>query len=520
MMQVMEDASALQQYWQRKVWSGSGSTWLFETGVNEMNLLNNLKLKRPSRGRLVFWILAGVMAIAAFFFVRNLVTCWVLTALPGLPPSTCGTLNAGTDGPVLTNSEGTPVPGAESLPPPAVAIPESSLPPAWDGASRVTILILGLDARDDDTSAPRSDTMILLTIDPITKTGGMLSIRRDLWVNIPGFGFRKINTAYSLGEANKLPDGGPGLALLTVEQFIGVDIQYYAQIEMNTFAQFINRIGGVWIYNDETLNLLKLDGKRNKLTCCGMRHLDGEMALAYARCRYESQGCSGGDFTRGQRQQKLILAIREKVLDPANFPSLISQAPDFYNEFSAGIRTNMDLETAIQLAVLVQDIPVDSIKRGDIGTDMVLFDSVVVDGEDESVLKPLPDKIRILVEEIFTAGGAISPLAPQDDLVPWVRADAARVRVLNGSFAPGLETRTLNYLDAQGMTVTESGPADQAYDRTVVVLFSPKLYTLKYLKELFRLDSSALILISPDSASTVDVEIRLGNDWANNNPMP
>jgi LCP family protein required for cell wall assembly len=423
---------------------------------------------------------------------------------------------------VITNNEGTPVPGAESLPPPAVAIPESSLPPAWDGASRVTILILGLDARDVNESAPRSDTMILLTVDPITKTGGMLIIPRDMWVKIPGFGHNKINTAYSSGEANKLPDGGPGLARLTVEQFIGVDIQYYVQINFPTFVQFIDRIGGVWVYNDEDLRLDPVGGGTDKIikTCCGLRHFNGIEALAYARCRYESQGCSGGDFGRAKRIQKLILAIRDTVLDPANFPSLISQAPDFYNEYSSGIRTNMDFATAIQLAVLAKDIPTASIKQGAIGTDMVLFENAIVGDVDEAVLKPLPDKIRILVDEIFTSEGAINPLAPQDDLAAWVRADAARLRILNGSFAPGLETRTGNYLAAQGMTVTEYGPADRAYDRTVVVLFSPKLYTLKYLKELFRLDSSALILIIPDPASTVDVEIRLGNDWANNNPLP
>jgi LCP family protein required for cell wall assembly len=414
------------------------------------------------------------------------------------------------------------VPGIESLPPLAVAIPEGSLPPAWDGASRVTILFLGLDARDVNESAPRSDTMILLTVDPITKTGGMLIIPRDMWVKIPGFGHNKINTAYSSGEANKLPEGGPGLARLTVEQFIGVDIQYYVQVDFPTFVQFIDRIGGVWIYNDEKLLLDRIgDGKNMvSLTPGGMRHLDGEMALAYARCRYESQGCSGGDFGRAKRIQKLILAIRDTVLDPANFPSLISQAPDFYNEFSSGIRTNMDLETAIQLAVLAKDIPTASIKQGAIGTDMVLFENAIVGDVDEAVLKPLPDKIRILVDEIFTSEGAIKPLALQDDPTGLMRTDAARLRILNGSFAPGLETRTGNYLAAQGMTVTEYGPADRAYDRTVVVLYSPKLYTLKYLKELFKLDSNALILISPDPASTVDVEIRLGNDWANNNPMP
>jgi LCP family protein required for cell wall assembly len=425
---------------------------------------------------------------------------------------------AAENGPVVTNPEGTPVPGVESLPPPVAIAPASDLPPAWDGASRITILVLGLDGRDIDTSAPRSDTMILLTIDPITKTAGMLSIPRDMWVNIPGFGYSRINTAYSSGEGNRLPGGGPELARKTVEQFIGVPVQYYAQVDFNTFAQFINRIGGVDIYNDEDLLLDRIGSGKDKfrLTCCGMRHLTGDMALAYARHRKGGEG----DFSRAQRQQKLIFAIRNKVLDPANFPSLISQADDFFNEFSAGIRTNMDLETAVQLAVLAKDIPIESIKQGAIGTDMVLFDNVILGGEDASIMKPLPDKIRVLRDEIFTSSGAINPLAPQNDPIALMRADAARVRILNGSFAPGLETSTLNYFTAQGMTVTEYGPADRVYDRTVVVLHGPKLYTLKFLYAVFGLNSPSQILIRPDPQSTVDVEIRLGNDWANNNSIP
>jgi hypothetical protein len=101
-----------------------------------------------------------------------------------------------------------------------------------------------------------------------------------------------------------------------------------------------------------------------------------------------------------------------------------------------------------------------------------------------------------------------------------MRADAARVRLLNGSFAPGLEQSTGNYFLTQGVPVTEVGPADRAYDRTVIVLYSPKLYTLRYLQAVFGIGSSTQILISPDPTSTADVEVRLGNDWANSNPMP
>jgi len=482
-----------------------------------MNFLKNTKLGRFSLGQIIFWVIALAVAVGGLFFVRGLVTCWVITPLPGSPPSNCGTVTAGLDGPTITNSEVTPVPGVEVLPPP-ITVPDSNLPPAWDGASRITVLVIGLDARDLDTSAPRSDTMILLTIDPLTKTAGILSIPRDMWVNIPGFGYSRINTAYSSGEGNKLPGGGPELARKTVEQFIGVPVQYYAQIDFNTFVEFINRIGQIEIYNDEELRLDPVGGGKDKirLTCCGIRRLNGVEALAYVRYRKGDEG----DIGRAKRQQKVIIAIRDKVLDPANFPVLISQANDFYNEFSAGIKTNMPLDTAIQLAVLARDIPVTSIEQGVIDYSMVVLDNVTLGGQNASIMKPLPDKIRILRDEIFTSAGARSPLAVQNDLTALMQADAARVRVLNGSFSPGLDVSTGNYFVAQGMAVTEIGTADRAYDRTVVVLYSPKLYTLKFLQTAFGINSSTQILIKPDPSSPVDVEIRLGNDWASSNPLP
>ncbi len=180
--------------------------------MNNMNFFKDIKLRRPSIAQIIFIVVGILLAVGTFFLVRGLVTCWTITPLPGMTPSTCGTVTAGLDKFVL-NSEGTPVPDVQALPPP-IKIPDSNLPPAWDGASRITILIIGLDYRDwvAGEGAPRSDTMILLTIDPLTKTAGMLSIPRDMWVNIPGFGYSRINTAYSSGEGSKLPGGGPELA--------------------------------------------------------------------------------------------------------------------------------------------------------------------------------------------------------------------------------------------------------------------------------------------------------------------
>jgi polyisoprenyl-teichoic acid--peptidoglycan teichoic acid transferase len=484
-----------------------------------MNTLTNIKFRRPRTGELIFWVIAILIAVGIFIFIRGLVTCWIITPLPGVTPANCGTLSGGGLTEPTINEQGTPIAPVVDLPP-AISIPDSDLPPAWDGASRITVLLIGLDYRDyvANEGPPRSDTMILLTIDPLTKSAGMLSIPRDMWVNIPGFEYGRINMAYFFGEGSKLPGGGPELARKTVEQFIGVPIQYYAQIDFNTFVEFIDLIGGIDIDNQEELRLDPVGHARDKikLTCCGIRHLNGEKALAYVRFRKDKEG----DVGRSQRQQKAIIAIRNKVLSPENFPVLLGQAQQFYEEFSAGIKTNMPLDVALQLGVLAKDIPLESIKQGVIDYTMVALDNTTLGGEAASVMKPLPDKIRELRDQIFTTGGAVSPLASQGDPVALMQADASRVRIVNGSFSPGLDNTTGQYLLSRGVQVTEVGTADRAYDQTTVILYAPKLYTLKYLQAVFGISSSTQIVIRPDPTSTVDIEVRLGNDWANNHPMP
>jgi LCP family protein required for cell wall assembly len=358
--------------------------------------------------------------------------------------------------------------------------------------------------------------MIVLTIDPLTKTAGMMSIPRDMWVNVPGFGYSRINTAYSSGEGAKLPGGGPELARKTVEQFLGVPIHYYAQIDFYTFVEFIDLIGGIDIYNDQDLRLDPVGAGKDKIrvTCCGWRHLGGERALAYVRYRKDKEG----DVARAARQQKVILAIRNKVLSPENFPVLLGKAQQFYEEFSAGIQTNMPFDTAVRLGVLAKDIPIESIKQGVIDYNMVLLEDTTLGGERASVMKPLPDKIRELRDQVFTSGGPLSPLASQTDLTALMQADAARVRVLNGSLAGGLETTTGNFLLAQGVPVTEAG-ATEGTNSTILIVYAPKLYTLKYLQAVFGITSSSQIVFRPDPTSSVDIEVRLGSDWANNNPM-
>src|SRR5919109_107095 len=246
--------------------------------MNRMQFFKDIRFGRPSAMHIVVIVVGILLAVVGFFFARGLVTCWTITPLAVTPPSNCGTVTAGLSGPEITDPSGTPIPDVEQLPPP-ITMPESNLPPAWDGASRINILIIGLDFRDwaAGEGAPRSDTMIVLTVDPLTKTAGILSIPRDLWVNIPGFGYGRINMAYFHGEGNKLPGGGPELARKTVEQFIGVPVQYYAQVDFNTFVEFVDLIGPIEVYNDEELILDPLGAGQDKIriTCCGLRRMNG-----------------------------------------------------------------------------------------------------------------------------------------------------------------------------------------------------------------------------------------------------
>jgi LCP family protein required for cell wall assembly len=474
--------------------------------------------RRFSVRALIFWVLILVGAFALYGFIRDFTTCWRLTSLPGIPPASCtNSQGSAFEGPVIVAPGETAVPTATTEAP----APEASYP-TWDGASRINILFVGLrggDPQKEDCPFC-TDTLILLTIDPSTKTAGMLSIPRDMWVNIPGFGFSRINTAWTLGRGSKLPGGGPALTMKTISHFIGVPVDYYVQVDFDTFIDVIDTLGGVDVYNDETLLLDPVSHGRDfpkvRLTCCGERHLSGRVALAYARCRHEEQGCTDGDIGRARRQQKVIFAIRDKVLNPENFPTLIAQAPDLYNTFSDGIHTNLSLNEAIKLVVLMQDIPRDEIRNEVINNKMISYGNVVVGGKNASILRPIPDQIRILRDQIFTSSGPLSPLA-QGDLATLMQADRARVRILNGTSTPELDTRTRSYLLQQGVIVTEFGKID-ATNRTTIFLYSPKLYTMRYLIETFGVTSSVQIRIKPDPTQTVDIEIRLGPDWAKKIP--
>ncbi len=235
----------------------------------------------------------------------------------------------------------------------------------WQGTDRVTVLLMGADLRPSERgeTRPRSDTIMLLMVDPANHQASVLSIPRDLYVDIPGYGLNRVNTAYFLG-------GGP-LAMETIQYNFGIRINYYAMIEFDVFTRLVDEIGGIDINVPKTIDDPSYPDNEYGYSPfhieAGLQHLDGATALKYARTRH-----ADSDFYRAQRQQDILFAIRDKVLRLDMLPTLVEKAPVLYASLQQSIDTDLSLDQMLRLAVLAKDIPRDNIRTGVIGADYVM----------------------------------------------------------------------------------------------------------------------------------------------------
>lgn len=211
------------------------------------------------------------------------------------------------------------------------------------------------------------------------------------------------------------------------------------------------------------------------------------------------------------------MAIREQILQWNMLPTLAANAPQLYSDLSSGIRTNMTLDEIVRLATLAANVPTENIKQGVIGVEQVLF-GTTPDGT-QAILIPIYDKIRLLRDDIFATGGAAAPIAIGGDTAALVAAEGARIVVQNGSQVPDLATRTGNYLIGLGMNVIGENPPDQAYAATQMILYNGKPYTAAYLAGLMNISTANIFMVYTPDASA-DIQIIVGNDWANNNTVP
>ena len=415
------------------------------------------------------------------------------------------------------NAEGTPIveDGLSSFEefgaPPKPLLEE---PPAWDGTKRVTVLVMGIDYRDWESGNKysRTDTMMLLTIDPVAKTAGALSIPRDMWAAIPGFKPAKINTAHYFGDLYNYPGGGPALAIKTVENMIGVPIDYYVRLDFYAFVDFIDFIDGVKVDVEETIELEIIGQQFDTVLTPGRYTLNGKQALAYARNRYNE----GGDFDRARRQQQIIMGIRDRMLNPTIWGRLIANAPELYNRFSKQIATNMPFDDAIRLAALAVQVKEEDIQMAVIGLDESNYGR---SPDDLSILIPYPDEIRRVRDQIFETGGAFTP-AMSGDPETLMQVENSRIVILDGAADGGATAeRTASYLRSLGLENVSVRSAGQTYNVTSLIDHTGSPYAMSYLADLMNVGTYR-ILHRLAMNSDVDVEIWLGTDWQYNNSLP
>jgi polyisoprenyl-teichoic acid--peptidoglycan teichoic acid transferase len=379
----------------------------------------------------------------------------------------------------------------------------------WSGTERVNILLLGIDLRCGEEGPTHTDSMMVITIDPVGKSAAALSLPRDMWVEIPGFGVNRINQAYFQGDAYDYPGGGAALAVETVEATLGVPIQYYAAVDFDGFVEFVDMVGGITVEVEEAI-----DDPTYPDSCygydpfyidAGTHELDGAAALKYARTR----ATAGSDIDRAGRQQEVVMAVRDRVLRLNMIPRLLARAPQLWQSFQKNVHTNMGLEEAIQLALLLQEIPREDIRQTVIDYTYV-YNEQTFDGQ--MVLVPNRDRIRGLRDQLFAPPAIPTPVI--ENLPELARQENARVLVQNGTSTFGLAAGKRDYLQPFGINVVEIGNADGNLSSTQIVDYGSHLNTTRYIAQLLDVPALNITYSTRPAAGEYDVLVILGEDQA------
>jgi len=212
-------------------------------------------------------------------------------------------------------------------------------PPEWEGSERVNVLLMGGDERGlRENEVARSDSMLVVSIDPVSKRIHLFSVLRDTYVKIPGHSSNRVNTAITLG--------GPQLAMKTIGNMLGLDIQYYVYVDFQGFIKLIDAIGGVDFYVEKDMHYTdSADGHKYDIDLKkGQQHLDGDKALQYVRFRHDKMS----DFTRTGRQRDFLKAIAGKLQSGWNLIKL----PEILGEVTPYLETNMTPNDMLKLASL------------------------------------------------------------------------------------------------------------------------------------------------------------------------
>jgi len=382
------------------------------------------------------------------------------TPFQPIPWTPTGTLDSQPTGDTATPTVTLPAPTQTEIPTidPNLLIntvvPFSTIDPSGsqvlnNGQETVNFLLIGSDRRPGGSF--RTDTMVIAILRPNDGQISLISIPRDLWVSIPGWENQRINTAYQHGISIDYPGGGPGLLKDTILYNLGIRIDHTAMVEFDGFRQIVDTLGGVDVpvacaYTDWHLIDPSYDPENENnwalyTTGPGLIHMDGDLALWYARSRQKSN-----DFDRGRRQQEVLRALFTQALQAGT----LTRIPELYNDLKSTVETDLNLVDLLQLSLYAPKMTNADIRSYYIRPPLV--SSWITEGG-AAVLLPNEEPLQQMLTEALSAS------------TKTVERQAVVIDVMNGTSITGYDTLAASRLNYAGYEthIIPSDRQDYAY---------------------------------------------------------
>jgi LCP family protein required for cell wall assembly len=360
--------------------------------------------------------------------------------------------------------------------------PAEEPPPVWTGNERLNVLVLGIDTREGDPATRNTDTILVVSLDPVNKTASMLSIPRDVYINRPGTYQGKINGAFAFG--------GPSLARKVVDDLLGIRLNAYALVNFEAFNKIVDGVGGVVVdarrpVRDESYPTADYGVERIDILA-GPQLMHGEAALKYARSRHDTN-----DYSRAKRQQEVIGALRARLAQPEALRAL----PSLIDSVGTTLETDFDPANVLPLARTGTGIDSASIASE------VLFPcgggyphcELQYNGDNGFFLIPDRAKVRDLAAHLFYD--------------PKIRQEGATVEIVNTGARAGTARDVADRLAlrAYGITTVTDGSSAKS---AVVLRSSAKRYTAEQLRQ-----ALGDIPIETADGTGPDITVRVGADF-------
>lgn len=365
---------------------------------------------------------------------------------------------------------------------------------------RINILLLGMGGKKHD-GGNLTDTIMLVSLQPSTKKVAMMSVPRDLTIMVDGMGWQKINAVNALAESKKSGSGGEAISQ-ALSDVLDIPIQYYFRVDFEGFINIVDELGELDIEVDNTLSdyTYPILGQEDNPSYYsryehlyvekGWQKMDGSLALKYARSRH-AQGIEGSDFARSRRQQKIIQAVKDKLLKSENLlkPAMIASVA---SQLSEHVSYNFKVWEILKFWSKFKDVGSEDISN------YVLDDGpggLLISGRSEGgayILSPRSGdfkEVKYLVDNFFPK---VKEHNKKDKVVEIKNNEQeASLEIKNGTWVTGLASKTAIDLEKNNFSVLKIGNSSKRdFKKTAIydLSYGAKDEALKFLKEFLSAD--------------------------------